>query len=201
MRLIFHSAETLSRGCGWFALVVGTGIGYVFGLFSQQSTAIDQTFVHQLITYSLFGHIPTFFVSLFILLRVGFQLSTYAEGRTEWTQGHQAVSFALACALVCLIGWAWFFVAVMFGFWLGLMQSLSGFAHPVWDAYWMDFDLFNLLHAAFRMVVLAIVLSVMTFIETSLLKSRPDQLYMLMSRFTTLGFAVIVAVELTDMLI
>jgi hypothetical protein len=75
MRLIFHSAETLSRGCGWFALVVGTGIGYVFGLFSQQSTAIDQTFVHQLITYSLFGHIPTFFVSLFILLRVGSQPS------------------------------------------------------------------------------------------------------------------------------
>jgi hypothetical protein len=41
----------------------------------------------------------------------------------------------------------------------------------------------------------------MTYIETSLLRSRPDQLSMLMSRFMTLGFAVIVAVELTDMLI
>jgi hypothetical protein len=196
-----HSAEALTRGCGWFALLVGTGFGYVFGLLSQQSTVIDQTFVHQLITYSLFGHIPTFFVSLFILLRVGFQLSTDAEVRAEWTQGHQAVSFALACALVCLIGWAWFFVAVMLGFWLGLSQALSGFAHPVWDAYWMDFNLFNLLHAALRMAVLAITLSVMTYIETSLLSSRPDQLSMLMSRFMTLGFAVIVAVELTDMLI
>jgi hypothetical protein len=65
----------------------------------------------------------------------------------------------------------------------------------------MDFNLFNLLHAALRMAVLAIALSVMTYIETSLLRSRPDQLSMLMSRFMTLGFAVIVAVELTDMLI
>jgi len=201
MRLMFHSAETLTRGCGWFALVVGSGFGYIFGLLSQQSTAVDQTFVHQLITNSLFGHIPTFFVSLFILLRVGFQLSTDAEVRAEWTQGHQAVSFAMACALVCLIGWAWFFVAVMFGFWLGLSQSLSGFAHPVWDAYWIDFDLFNLLHAALRMAVLSIALSLMTYVETSLLRSRPDQLSMLMSRFMTLGFAVIVAVEVTDILI
>ena len=198
---MFHSAETLTRGCGWFALVVGSGFGYIFGLLSQQSTAVDQTFVHQLITNSLFGHIPTFFVSLFILLRVGFQLSTDAEVRAEWTQGHQAVSFAMACALVCLIGWAWFFVAVMFGFWLGLSQSLSGFAHPVWDAYWIDFDLFNLLHAALRMAVLSIALSLMTYVETSLLRSRPDQLSMLMSRFMTLGFAVIVAVEVTDILI
>ena len=107
----------------------------------------------------------------------------------------------MACALVCLIGWAWFFVAVMFGFWLGLSQSLSGFAHPVWDAYWIDFDLFNLLHAALRMAVLSIALSLMTYVETSLLRSRPDQLSMLMSRFMTLGFAVIVAVEVTDILI
>jgi len=201
MRSMPHAAETLTRGCGWFALFVGTGVGYVFGLLSQQSTALDQTFVHHLMTQSLFGHIPTFSVSLFILLRVGFQLSTDAELRAQWTRGQQAVSFAIACALVCLMAWAWFFVAVMFGFWLGLMQALSGFAHPVWDAFWMDFEWFNLLHAALRMAVLAIVLSAMTYIETNLLKNRPDELSLLMSRFVTLGFAAIVAVELTDMLL
>lgn len=198
---MFHYAETLMRGCGWFAWIVGSALGYVVGLVSQQSAAVDQTWVHQIITHSLFGHIPSFAVSLFIVLRVGFQLSTDAEVRAEWTEVHQSVSFAFACAWVCLMGWAWFFVAVMFGFWLGLMQSLSGFAAPVWDAYWMDFDLSNLLHAALRMAVLAIALSIMTYIETSLLRSRSDQLSTLMSRFMTLGFAVIVTVELTDMLI
>jgi len=201
MRVIFHSAQTLSRGCGWFALTMGSGIGYGVGFLSQQSAVTDQTVAHQLITYSLFGHIPTFCVSLFILLKVGFHLSTDVHLRAEWTQGHQAVSFAIACALVCLLGWAWFFVAVMFGFWLGLSHALSGFAHPVWNAYWMDFDLYHLVHAALRMAVLAFALSAMTFIETSLLRSRPDQLAMLMSRFMTLGCAVIVAVELTDMML
>jgi len=201
MRFIFHSAQTLSRGCGWFALIMGSGVGYGFGLLSQQSAVTDQTLAHQLITYSLFGHLPTFCVSLFILLKVAFHLSTHAGLRTEWTQAHQAVSFALACALVCLLGWAWFFIAVMFGFWLGLTHALSGFAQPVWNAYWTDFDLSHLAHAALRMAVLALALSAMTFIETSLLRSRPDQLAMLMSRFMTLGSAVIIAVELTDMLI
>jgi hypothetical protein len=200
MSSIAHSAQKLARGCGWFALLMGTGVGYVIGLFSQQGALVDQTLAHKFITYFLFGHIPTFLVSLFILLRVGFQLSTDDDVRAEWTQGHQVLPLALACALVCLLAWAWFFLAVMFGFWLGLMQALSGFAQPVWNAYWLDFAWSNLSHAALRMTLLALALSVMTYVETSLLRNRPDQLAMLMSRFMTLGFAVIVAVELTDML-
>lgn len=199
MALIFHWAEKLSRGCSLFALMVGIGLGYAFGFFLQQRSFLEPTITHQLLTHVLFGHLPTFLVSAFILLRVSFQLSTDEQSRVEWTSTQQLVSYAVGCALVCVLVWAWFFLSSMIGFWLGLMHASNGYAKPIWNAFWFDFDLNHLLHASFRMTLLAASLSVMTFVETSFLRARRNELGTLMSRFMIFGMVMIVGIELVDM--
>ncbi|WP_146178938.1 hypothetical protein [Limnohabitans sp. Jir61] len=198
MNLVFHWAEKLARGCGWFALCVGVLLGGAFGFATQLSVSLDPNLIHQVLTHFLFGHLPTFLVSSFVLLRVSFQLTTESEMRVDWVQGQQAAAYSLACALVCLMAWVWFFLSAMLGCWLGMMFALNGYAMPVWDAFWFDFDLSHLFHAALRMLLLALSLSVMTLVEVFFLQARRHQLGLLMSRFMTIGMFLIVAIELLD---
>lgn len=198
MQLIFIWAEKLARGCGWFALCVGVGLGGVFGGFFQQGASFDIALTHQVLSQVLFGHLPTFFVSAFVLLRVSFQLSTDEQTRTEWTGGEQALAYAVGCAIVCVMTWTWFFLSTMLGFGLGLMQTLGGDAWPAWDAFWFDFDFHQLAHAAFRMSLMACALSLMTFVEISFMRTRRHQLAILMSRFMTVGMVMLVGIELLD---
>lgn len=198
MRSIFHWAEQLARGCGWFACVVGLGCGWAVALFFQNASWLNADLAHQMLTHVLFGHLPTVLVSAFVLLRVGFQLATDDSTRTEWNHSNQVATYALACALVGLLAWAWFFLSAMAGFLIGLVQTAQGSAFAYWTAYWVDFDLGHLLHAVGRMVLLSLALSAMTFIEVNLLRAHRDQLGMLMSRFMTLGMFLIVAIEALD---
>lgn len=198
MHLILLWAEKLARGCGWFALSAGIGLGGVFGWFFQQGASFDITLTHQVLSQVLFGHLPTFFVSAFILLRVSFQLSTDDQTRAEWTGGEQALAYAIGCAMVCVMTWTWFFLSAMLGFGLGLVQTLGGDALPAWNAFWFDFDFHQLVHAAFRMSLMACALSLMTFIEISFMRTRMHQLGILMSRFMTVGMVMIVGIELLD---
>jgi hypothetical protein len=199
MELLFHSAEKISRGCSLFAWSVGTAIGYGFGFYFEQRSYLEPELTHQFLTQTLFGHLPTFLVSAFILLRVAFQLSTDQQSRTKWNSTHQMLSYAGGCAFVCLMVWAWFFLASMLGFLMGITHASRGFAKPIWESFWLDFDFQNIFHALFRMVLLAIALSVMTFIETSFLRAARHELAALMSRFMMLGMLIIVCVELIDL--
>jgi hypothetical protein len=198
---MFYLAEKLARGGGWFSVVVGGALGAAFGFFSQRAITLDPGLTHQILTHVLFGHLPTFFVSSFVLLRVSFQLTIDPEMRAEWTQGEQATAYSLSCAVVSLMVWAWFFLAVMMGYWLGMMLALSGYALPVWNAFWFDFDLAYVGHAALRMMLLALALSVMTFIEVNYMQTHKHQLGMLMSRFMTIGMFLIVSIEVLDVML
>lgn len=201
IELIFHWAEKLSRGCGWFAAVIGGGAGAGIGFLSQRSVLLDPNVSHQLLTHVLFGHLPTLLASSFVLLRVSFHLATESQMRVTWTQGHQAVVYSTACATVSLMAWAWFFLAALLGCWLGMMLALSGYAFPAWQAFWIDFDFNHLLHAALRMLALALALSVMTFVEVNVLQTHRDQLGLLMARFMTIGMLLVAVIELLDMTI
>ena len=79
------------------------------------------------------------------------------------------------------------------------MHASNGYVTPIWNAFWFDFDLNHLLHASFRMALLAASLSVMTFFETSFLRVRRNELGTLMSRFMIFGMLMIVGVELIDL--
>ena len=171
----------------------------MLGYLSQRGVLLDPNVSHQLLTHVLFGHLPTFLVSSFVLLRVSFQLATDSQMRVEWTQGHQAAVYGIACTLVSLVAWAWFFLAAMSGCLFGMMLALSGYAMPAWQAFWFDFGLDHLLHAALRMLMLALVLSVMTFIEVNFMQTHRHQLGLLMARFMTIGMFVIAGIELLDM--
>jgi hypothetical protein len=199
IELIFHWAEKLSRGCGWFAALIGGASGASIGYLSQRGVLLDPNVSHQFLTHVLFGHLPTFLVSSFVLLRVSFQLATESQMRATWTQGHQAVVYSTACAIVSLMAWAWFFLAAVLGCWLGMMLALSGYAMPVWLTFWVDFDFNHLLHAALRMLALAMVLSLMTFIEVNFLQMHRHQLGLLMARFMTTGMFLIAGIELLDL--
>jgi hypothetical protein len=198
IELIFHWAEKLSRGCGWFAALIGGAAGAGVGYLSQRGVLLDPNVSHQLLTHVLFGHLPTFLVSSFVLLRVSFQLATESQMRVAWTQGHQAAVYSIACAMVSLMAWAWFFLAAVLGCWLGMMIALSGYALPGWQAFWIDFDFNHLLHAALRMLTLALALSVMTFVEVNFLQTHRNQLSLLMARFMTIGMLLIAGIELLD---
>lgn len=199
IELIFHWAERLSRGCGWFAAVVGGVAGAGVGFLSQRGVLLDPNVSHQLLTHVLFGHLPTLLASSFVLLRVSFHLATESQMRVAWTQGHQAAVYSTACAIVSLMAWAWFFLAAVLGCWLGMMLALSGYALPSWHSFWIDFDFNHLLHAALRMLALALVLSVMTFVEVNFLQTHRHQLGLLMARFMTIGMLLIAVIELLDM--
>ena len=159
---------------------------------------LDPNVSHQLLTHVLFGHLPTFLVSSFVLLRVSFQLTTESQMRVAWTEGHQAAVYSTACAMVSLMAWAWFFLAAVLGCWLGMMLALSGCALPAWQAFWIDFDFNHLWHAALRMLALALALSVMTFVEVNFLQTHRHQLGLLMARFMTIGMLLIAGIELLD---
>lgn len=199
MSLVFYWAEKLSRGCGWFAVCVGTALGLAFGVLSQKISSVDPGYTHQILTLILFGHLPTFFVSAFVLLRVSFQLATDSDMRADVRDGEQMSAYGFACALVSVMAWIWFFLAVMFGCWLGMMYAFGGYAESVWISFWVDFDLVYLLHAALRMVLLALSLSALAFFELNFLRVHHEQLGMLMSRSMTLGMALIVGIELLDL--
>lgn len=198
MQLAFVRAEKLVRGCGWFSLFLGIGSGWSLGYWSHKVVLVDSNLLHQFLTHILFGHLPTFFVSSFVLLRVGFHLATESDMRSEWTSSEQASKFAISCALVSLLAWAWFFFSAMLGFYLGLLQVSDGYAAPFWSSYWLDFDLTHIFHAMGRMCLLSVVLSGMIFLEVNFLREHRDHLGMLMSRFMTLGMFLILLIEILD---
>lgn len=198
---VYSHAGRFLAGCGWYAMVVGGGIGLCFGVYSQtQSGLIDPEYLRQLFTDGLLGRLPTLLVAAFVLLRVNFQIATDRSFQRFWSDADQGVSYVLACGLTCLLAWAWFFLAVLSGTWLGMMQSHSGYGHVVWVAYWGGFEFQALAHAAVRMLLLSACLSVLTFFELRLLKADEAHGHAMMSRSMILGMVMIVAIEILDLL-
>lgn len=198
---VYAHAEQFLAGCGWFAVVVGGGMGWCFGWYSQhQSGVIDPEFLRQLFTHGLLGRLPTLLVAAFVLLRVNFQMATDQRVQRVWGGGDEALSYVLACGMTCILAWVWFFLAVLGGAWLGMMQSHAGYGHGAWASYWVGFEFHALAHAALRMLSLAAGLSVLTFFELRLLKTHQERGHAMMSRSMIVGMLLIVAIEVLDLL-
>jgi len=75
---------------------------------------------------------------------------------------------------------------------------LSGFGQLTWETHLVEFQFAQLLHAAFRMLVLALGLSLLTFVEIKFLSMQPDQMHLMMSRTTIFGVVMILGIELLD---
>lgn len=194
-----HLTQTFLLGCGWFAILLGGLLGLTFGVVTQTGDlAIDPTWSRQLFAHLLLGRLPTLLVAAFVLLRVNFQLATDAQWVQVLFVHKKFGAYVLACVVASMLAWAWFFLSVMAGSWLGIMHSFSGFGQLVWESHLGEFQFVQLLHAAFRMLVLALGLSLLTLVEIKFLSMQADQMHLMMSRTTILGVVMILGIELLD---
>ena len=200
-RNVYERAHQFLAGCGWFALIVGGGLGLVFGLYAhQQSGLLDPSYLKEIFSHVLLGRLPTVLVAAFVLLRVNFQMATDHTFEHVWTQTRHSLTYVVACGVTCMLAWMWFFLAVLIGSWLGMMQSHAGFGQGVWEAYWGEFEFQYWLHAGLRMLLLAAALSGLTYFEIKLLKSHQNWDSHMMSRSMTVGMVIIVGIEVLDLL-
>ncbi|MFM7026162.1 MAG: hypothetical protein ACKOWC_08935 [Limnohabitans sp.] len=196
---MFDIAHKFLRGCGWFALLVGGVSGAAFAWLSQhESGVLDPQISRQIFTHVLLGRMPTVLVAAFVLLRVNFQLATDPGLARRLHDGHLTADYVLACALACVMAWAWFFLSVLAGSWLGMVQALSGYGQVVWESFWTEFEFRYLAHAGARMLMLAASLSALTFFEVRFLQAHEEPSHQMMSRAMTLGMLVIVGIEVAD---
>lgn len=197
---VYARANRFLAGCGWFALLVGGGLGLGFGVYSQSHAGmLEPDWLSQIFSHVLLGRLPTILVAAFVLMRVNFQIATDQSFQHVWSGADQGLAYMLACGVTCMLAWAWFFLAVLGGTWLGMMHSHAGFGQTVWESYWGEFEWAFLLHACVRMLMLALCLSALTFVEIKLLKTHRDDGHTMMSRAMTLGMAMIAGIELLDL--
>jgi hypothetical protein len=194
-----YLAQTFLSGCGWFAILLGGALGLSFGIVTQTGVLpLDPEWSRQLFSHLLLGRLPTLLVAAFVLLRVNFQLATDAQFLQVLFEHKKFGAYVLACVLVSMLAWSWFFLSVLAGSWLGMMLGLSGFGQLTWETHLVEFQFAQLLHAAFRMLVLALGLSLLTFVEIKFLSMQPDQMHLMMSRTTIFGVVMILGIELLD---
>ena len=192
-------AQKFLRGCGWFAVIVGGLAGVVFAWLSQhESGVLEPQISRQLFAHVLLGRLPTVLVAAFVLLRVNFQLATDTGLARRLYEGRQTGDYVLACALACVTAWMWFFLSVLAGSWLGMVQSDPGYGQTVWASFWAEFEFGYLAHAGARMLLLASGLSLLTFLEVRFLQAHEGQNHHMMSRAMTLGMLLIVGTEMAD---
>ena len=198
--MTFTLAHNFLRGCGWFALIFGGALGLVFSLVSvHESGVLDPGVGRELFTHLLLGRLPTLLVAAFVLLRVNFQLATDAGLARRVYDGRQTSAYALACILACLMAWMWFFMSVLAGSWLGMMLGLSGYGQSAWESYWIDFKYAYFIHAGIRMLLLAVCLSLLAFVEIKVLRSHEESRHLMMSRAMALGMLLIIGIEVADL--
>ncbi len=196
---MFNLAHQFLRGCGWFAVLVGGAAGVVFSVIAvHESGVLDPAVSRELFTHALLGRLPTLLVAAFVLLRVNFQLATDAGLARRLYDGRQTEAYVLACALACVVAWMWFFLCVLAGSWLGMMQGLSGYGHTVWESFWIEFQYRYIVHAGVRMLLLAASLSLLAFLEIRFLQAHEDATHLMMSRAMTLGVLLIIGIEVAD---
>lgn len=192
-------AQKFLRGCGWFSLIVGGLAGMAFAWLSQhESGVLEPEISRQLFTHVLLGRMPTLLVAAFVLLRVNFQLATDTGLARRLHEGHQTGAYVAACAMACVMAWMWFFLSVLSGSWLGMVQSDPGYGYRVWASFWTEFELDYLAHAGARMLLLATGLSLLTFLEVRFLRTHEGQNHHMMSRAMTLGVLLIIGIEVAD---
>jgi len=196
---MFKLAHQFLRGCGWFAVLAGGGAGIVFSMIAvHESGVLNPSIGRELFTHVLLGRLPTLLVAAFVLLRVNFQLATDAGLARRLHDGRQTRAYAFACAMVCLVAWIWFFLSALAGSWLGMMQGLSGYGQTVWESYWVEFQYSYIVHAGFRMLLLAACLSLLAFVEIRFLQAHEGNTHLMMSRAMTLCVLLIIGIEVTD---
>lgn len=79
-----------------------------------------------------------------------------------------------------------------------MMQGLSGYGQTVWESYWVEFQYSYIVHAGFRMLLLAACLSLLAFVEIRFLQAHEGNTHLMMSRAMTLGVLLIIGIEVTD---
>ena len=196
---MFDLAQKFLRGCGWFAVLVGGAAGLGFSWLSvHESTRLDPQITRELFNHVLLGRLPTLLVAAFVLLRVNFQLATDAGLARRLHDGRQTGAYVMACTVACLMAWMWFFLSVLAGSWLGMMQGFSGYGQSVWESFWGEFRFFYIAHAGLRMLLLAGFLSLLAFLEVRFLQAHEGQTHRMMSRAMTLGMLSIIGIEVAD---
>ncbi len=196
---MFELAQKFLRGCGWFAVIVGGTAGLGFSWLSlHESARLDPQISRELFNHLLLGRLPTLLVAAFVLLRVNFQLATDAGLARRLHEGRQTGAYVMACAVACLTAWAWFFLSVLGGSWLGMMHGFSGYGQAIWESFWGTFRFMYIAHAGLRMLLLAAFLSLLAFLEVRFLQAHEGQNHRMMSRAMTLGMLTIIGIEAAD---
>lgn len=164
----------------------------------HESGLLDPAISRQIFTHWMLGRLPTLLSATFVLLQINFHLATDAGLARRLLTGGQTLEYSLACVLACVLAWMWFFLSVLFGSWLGMMQSLSGYGHAVWESFWVDFQYPFIIHAGLRSLLLAVCLSMLAFVEIHFLQDKQDSPQQTISRTMLLGVFLIISIEIAD---
>lgn len=192
-------AQRLLRGCGWFALCVGTALAGLTCWLLDGALMAQPQWAQQVLVHFLWGRVPTLLVAWFIVLRLNLHgmltpalVESVVQNRlSPWGLGWASVVTACLC-------WMWLLLVAALLTGLGTQLLLgthaqSLLAHLLGDSASQPFW-----HGGLRLLVLAMAVAWVSFIEWHFLDGRQLAPGMAFMRAMTLGALGVVGLELAD---
>lgn len=195
--LVWQYARTVLS----FALMLSLVLGVVVGALTVEWASVNPDWAFKVISYFLFGKLPSCLVAFFLLLRLTFvarfQSTVSKPSGLEEQLGHPLRHIA-ASLWVALMGWELSVVGGYLGLALGLAAVDPSEIHAVWVYLSLDYDMTLALRSMSRTLLHAVTLSWLLYVESVVMTYWHSDRKSRMTQFIFLGLLAVIAIEVFD---
>ena len=192
-------AQRLLHGCGWFALCVGSALAALTCWLLDGPLMAQPQWAHQVLGHFLWGRVPTLLVAWFVVLRLNLHgMLTPALVQGVLQQQLSPWGLGWACVVTATLCWMWLLLVASVLTGVGAQWVLGAHAQSLLAHVLSDSTAQPLWHAGLRLLVLAMTLAWVSFIEWRFFSAPHLAPGMAFMRAMVLGALVVLGLELAD---